>query len=195
MSLSDAGESFILSDSQKRELLKLARASVRAAADGVLPRVPPTEEPENSVMHVRAGVFVTLYSPDGKLRGCIGFVEGEHPLRETVSRAAVGAAIRDPRFSPVHPDEVENLELSISLLSPAEDVEDPGEIEVGRDGLIVRKGFRQGLLLPQVAAERGWDRERFLQETCRKAGLPLDAWREEGSRLRRFTAVVLEDRE
>jgi AmmeMemoRadiSam system protein A len=103
---------------------------------------------------------------------------------------AQAAALRDPRFSPVTEDELDELELEISVLTPIQEVKDINSIEVGKDGLIIRRGNFQGLLLPQVASEYGWDRETFLAQTCRKAGLPLDAWKLEDTEISAFRAEV-----
>jgi AmmeMemoRadiSam system protein A len=105
----------------------------------------------------------------------------------------VSAALRDPRFPPVRPDELESLHLEISVMSPIVPVTNVEEIEVGRDGLIISRGGAAGLLLPQVASEYGWDRETFLSQTCRKAGLPADAWRAPGTRIERFSAEVFSE--
>jgi len=126
----------------------------------------------------------------GSLRGCIGYVEAIKPLVVTVSEMAAAAALRDPRFPPVGPDELDQLELEISVMSPIFKVTDTSEIQTGLHGLIVRRGAYQGLLLPQVATEYGWDRETFLSHTCRKAGLPPEAWKMEGTEISAFTAEV-----
>jgi AmmeMemoRadiSam system protein A len=135
-----------------------------------------------------SGAFVTLTERD-ELRGCIGYPESEEPLARVVAQCAAAAAVSDPRFPPVEPDEVGHLHLEISVLGPITAITDPGDVVVGRDGLIVQHGFRRGLLLPQVATDWGWDRETFLSQTCLKAGLPPDAWRH-GAQLFRFEAEV-----
>jgi AmmeMemoRadiSam system protein A len=136
-----------------------------------------------------SGCFVTLYGPGGRLRGCIGFIEAVKPLWEVVQQAAVGAALRDTRFAPVSERELPDIRLDVSLLSPAEPME-PEQVVPGRHGLIVEADGRRGLLLPQVASERGWDRETFLSQTCVKAGLPPDRWKRPGLLLSAFTAEV-----
>jgi AmmeMemoRadiSam system protein A len=137
----------------------------------------------------RRGAFVTL-TRGGRLRGCIGFVTAQRPLLETVREAARAAAFHDPRFPPVRASELPEIRLEISVLEPPRPVSDLAEIQVGRHGLIVRRGPRSGLLLPQVAEEYGWDRETFLSHTCAKAGLPEDSWREAGTQLEIFGAEV-----
>jgi len=138
----------------------------------------------------KCGAFVTLHERSGALRGCIGYVEAIKPLLQTVIEMAVACSSRDPRFNPVTPDELEDLDLEISVITPLEEVQRPDDIVVGRDGLMIKKGAHSGLLLPQVAAELGWDRHRFLEETCRKAGLDRDAWKQEDARIFAFSAQV-----
>ena len=133
------------------------------------------------------GAFVTL-KKHGQLRGCIGRLIAEGPLYLTVQRVAMEAAVNDARFPPVTPDELPEIEIEISVLSPLEPVEDISQIEVGKHGLLIVKGGHQGVLLPQVATEQGWDRKEFLRGVCRKAGLPEDAWKD--AKLYIFTAEV-----
>jgi AmmeMemoRadiSam system protein A len=174
----------MLNDEQKKTLLRAARASLEAAVNGQA-HYPTTEDP----MLLRpAAAFVSLHL-QGELRGCIGTLEAAKPLLDTVVQMAREAALSDSRFSPVAPKEVPELHLEISVLTPAEPVTDPSEIEIGVHGLIVEQGRRRGLLLPQVAPEWGWDREELLEHTCLKAGLPRDAWRR-GASLRKFRAEV-----
>ena len=153
-----------------------------------------TVDIESSDLHTACGAFVTL-NERGRLRGCIGHVRGDVPLRQTDAEMAVQAALHDPRFPSVTKEEVESLEIEISVLSPLTEVKDVSEIVVGRDGLIIQEGARSGLLLPQVATEYGWDRETFLEHTCRKAGLPEGCWRREGVVILRFSAEVFNERE
>lgn len=147
----------------------------------------------------RFGVFVTLNRVENGahiLRGCIGFPYPVMPLAEAVVEAALGAAFEDPRFHPVSEGEMEHIAVEVSVLTPPEviKVEDPSKypekIVIGRDGLIVGRGARRGLLLPQVAVEWSWDAEEFLTNCCLKAGLPPDAWLERGTEVSRFQAVI-----
>ncbi|NHZ45701.1 AmmeMemoRadiSam system protein A [Nitratidesulfovibrio liaohensis] len=133
--------------------------------------------PPPGVLHRSLGAFVT-FKKDGHLRGCIGSMVGDGPLYLTVARMARAAAFEDPRFPPVTAAEAPSLELDISVLGPLTRCPDPSLVRVGRHGLLVRQGYRSGVLLPQVPVEWGWDRETFLAQTCRKAGLPSDAWRD-----------------
>jgi AmmeMemoRadiSam system protein A len=165
-------------------LLAYARRCVEAAARGEAPPPLPDPPPE---LQVRGAAFVTLRSA-GELRGCIGHTEAARPLWESVREMAEAAATRDPRFEPVRRDEPVQVELS--LLSPMVRIR-PDEVQVGLHGLYLKWGPHAGLLLPQVAVEWRWDRERFLAETCRKAGLPHDEWRNPAVELWAFTAEKL----
>jgi AmmeMemoRadiSam system protein A len=156
--------------------------------DGVRPRVD--ESSLDPVLIRPSGAFVSLHTHEGDLRGCIGSIHPVAPLCHAVSANAINAAFRDPRFYPLEREELPRIHIEISVMSPIEAVTDPEAIEVGRDGLIVSRGGRAGLLLPQVATEYGWDRETFLAQTCGKAGLPPDAWRRPDCRIERFSAEV-----
>jgi AmmeMemoRadiSam system protein A len=178
----------MLTDSQRRILLTIARDSIRTAFARQPYDVGAAEgDPE---LTRPSGSFVTLNERGGELRGCIGSIVAVQPLHESVASNARAAAFRDPRFYPLTPAELDGVHLEISVLGPIERVIDPNTIEVGRDGLIVSRGGSAGLLLPQVAVEWEWDRETFLAQTCVKAGLPSTAWREPGTKLEKFTAEV-----
>ena len=160
-----------LSEADRRSLLELAR---RAVTEAVSFHTPAGGVPRTGLFAERRGVFVTLHVR-GRLRGCIGVIEAYEPLGEAVAKCAAGAALHDPRFSPVRAEEVPNLQIEISLLSPPELIL-PENIEIGTHGLLISRGAKRGLLLPQVAVEHKLGRQQFLEETCRKAGLPADAW-------------------
>lgn len=177
-----------LAEEHGRILLSVAR---QALAEVVAGRGLPDAAELSGALVERAGAFVTL-RVRGSLRGCIGQVEAERPLVRTVAECAAAAALEDPRFPPVSPPELDSLDIEISVLSPPFDI-NPLEIEVGRHGLLISSGFQRGLLLPQVAVEWQWDSLRFLAETCRKAGLPADAWRR-GARVQGFTTQVFIER-
>jgi AmmeMemoRadiSam system protein A len=136
------------------------------------------------------GVFTTIYL-HGHLRGCVGYVSAVAPLYLAVAETARAAAFEDTRFPAVTREEARGLQVSLSVLSPAREM-DPAQVEIGRHGLLISLHGRRGLLLPQVATEHGWDRVTFLQETCYKAGLPPDAW-QHGARVEAFTAEVFSD--
>jgi AmmeMemoRadiSam system protein A len=175
-----------LSPDEKQILRDLARTTIENTSKGAeIASVSTASEKLNG----RYGAFVTIYKK-GMLRGCIGSLEPSGPLHKTVAEMAKAAACRDPRFRPVSADELQYIELEISVLTPLKEIKDPEEIVVGLHGLVVSKGHRSGLLLPQVAAERGWGRVTFLEETCRKAGLPKDAWMEKDARILIFSADI-----
>jgi AmmeMemoRadiSam system protein A len=182
-----------LSEAARRHLLALAR---RAIASHLAGEPAPDDDlgAQRAELERRCGAFVTLTSPDGALRGCVGMPEPIYRLYEAVPRAAVAAAVHDRRFPPVDAAELAGLRLDVSVLGPLQPIA-PAEIEVGVHGLVVRCDGRSGLLLPQVAAERGWDRERLLDETCRKAGLAAGTWRRADCELMGFTAAVFGDEE
>lgn len=176
-----------LNDEQRKTLLRIARQSIAAVLDG---RSHDWKaEDVDETLRQPAGAFVTL-TRDGDLRGCIGSIRAVEPLYKAVASSAISAAFRDPRFQPLAPGELEQLELEISVMGPIEQVTNIEEIVVGRDGLIISRGHHAGLLLPQVATEYGWDRQTFLEHTCRKAGLPPDAWRAQDCRIEKFSAFV-----
>ena len=159
---------------QKKRLIAIARNSINEIISNK--KVLQVEE-NDPVLMQRRGAFVTI-KIDGRLRGCIGRIIGDVPLAKIINEMAVEAATSDPRFPALTPEELEKIELEISVLSPLKKIDDIKEIKVGVHGLIIRKAFFSGLLLPQVAAEYKWTREEFLQQTCLKAGLPKDAWKD-----------------
>jgi AmmeMemoRadiSam system protein A len=170
---------------QQQSLLTLARAALTAA---VAERRVALPDAVDTAFHAPLGAFVTL-TIDGELRGCIGYPEPLFPLYETIVRAAASAALQDPRFPPVSPRELPEINIEVSVLSPLAPIAAEA-VEVGTHGLVIERGTRRGLLLPQVPAEYGWTREEFLGYTCRKAGLPGDAWRDPDAKLFGFTAEV-----
>ena len=178
----------MLTSTERAALLRLARDTIAAHLAGSAP--PPPVDLSDPGAH--SGAFVTLHA-GGELRGCIGHPGSSKPLDDVVGVCAVAAATDDPRFPSLTAAELPDVEVEISVLTPIRPVDDVGEIEVGRDGLIVQDGFRRGLLLPQVATEHKWDRDTFLSHTCLKAGLRPDAWRT-GARISRFQAEVFSER-
>jgi AmmeMemoRadiSam system protein A len=180
---------------QRRILLRIAHEAILS----VLERRPfPEVPPLLPALSDPRGVFTTLYLRGDlpgdlgrQLRGCVGYAVPIAPLYCAVAETARAAAFEDSRFSPVTKEEALKLEVSLSVLSRLFPIH-PEEVEVGRHGLVISLGARRGLLLPQVAVEHGWDRETFLEQTCRKAGLPLDAWRKAAT-VEAFTAEVFAD--
>jgi AmmeMemoRadiSam system protein A len=150
----------------------------------------PLSRPDSDALRQERGAFVTLKRDDA-LRGCIGSLVGQRPLYLEVQRSAVMAALDDSRFPPVTADELSELDIEISVLGPLEPVADVTAIQVGIHGLLIVDENNQGVLLPQVPVEQGWDQDEFLVQICRKANLPDDAW--QSSQLYRFTAQVFEE--
>ena len=175
------------SDADRRALLEFARLAIAAHVG----RAAPPPIPECEAATTIGGAFVTIHK-DGRLRGCIGHIESDLARGAVVARCAIQSCSADPRFPPVDASELPYLTLELSLLGPLEPIGGIDQIEVGRHGLVVEDGWNRGLLLPQVASEWSWDRETFIAQTCRKAGLPADAWRS-GAKLWRFEAEVFGD--
>lgn len=167
-------------------LLKLAHEAIESACEN---RTPQFAVPGAHLREPR-GVFTTLYL-NGELRGCVGYVFPVMPLYQAVVETARAAASQDTRFHPVSPQEAPQLQISLSVLSGLKPIE-PERIEIGRHGLVVTMAGHRGLLLPQVPVEHHWDLATFLEQTCRKAGLPTDAWKA-GAFLEAFTAEVFGD--
>ena len=169
----------MLTEAQGRQLLEIARRSVVSYITGGV-RYNAENDADfakmDDALRQPCGAFVTLHRM-GHLRGCIGLIEGVRPLWQAVEEMAVAAAVEDPRFKPVTPEETGELDIEISVLSPLTQIGSLREIEIGRHGLLIRKGRHAGLLLPQVATEHNWELEEFLRNTCYKAGINPDAWK------------------
>lgn len=173
----------------------------REVVESTVADEPGVPEPAavDDVFEAERGVFVTL-EKRGELRGCIGRPYPEQPALRAIREAASDAATQDPRFSPVSPSELESITVEVSLLTAPEVIdvgatEIPKRVQVGRDGLIVRRGERRGLLLPQVPVDQGWGTEEFLDQTSRKAGLPMGSWRDPDVNVERFTAEIFAETE
>jgi AmmeMemoRadiSam system protein A len=182
-----------LTSDERTFLRELAWRAVSAAARGEAAPVPEAVArecrlPLSERLREPRGAFVTLHEAE-HLRGCIGLIEGRLPLVCAVTDNARAAAVDDPRFPPVTPDELSNITIEVSALTPLRAVDGPAGIELGRHGILLQKQGRQAVFLPQVATEQGWDLPTTLAHLCRKAGLPADAWRE-GARLLVFEAEV-----
>jgi len=175
-----------LTVSDKKYLLETARNTIAAKIHN---QPSPEDIPDSKTLRDKRGAFVTL-KIGGNLRGCIGMIRAARPLYETVREMALAAAFDDPRFEALTPAEVEKISLEISALSPLVRVRDLNDIEVGRDGLMIRLDFHSGLLLPQVATEHNWDKTTFLEQTCLKAGLPKNIYKDKNAEIYRFTADV-----
>jgi hypothetical protein len=182
---------FSLTDPEKRELLALARKSVEYVVQQKEVYVPPASS--SKTLNQERGAFVTL-TESGDLRGCIGYTSAIKPLYMTVRDTATHAALHDPRFRPVSAEELPHLEYEISVLSPLRRVTDIQQIKVGEHGLLMKNGDSEGLLLPQVPVEQNWDRQTFLEQTCAKARMGTNCWKDEDTDIFSFTAVVFNER-
>jgi AmmeMemoRadiSam system protein A len=178
------------SDADRALLLKIAREAIAAHLNPEFRFA--ISNLQSAILARPGGAFVTIHKR-GDLRGCIGHVEPLEPLGQVVPRCAVSAASSDPRFPPMAPDELDAVDIEISLLEPLEPVAGAQDILVGRHGLVVERGWQRGLLLPQVATEWKWSAEDFLAHTCQKAGLPRDAWKKD-AKIWRFEAEVFGER-
>ena len=181
---------FVLSDDEKRELLRISRATLREHF--YTGRIPPGK-PHRDSLTAEAGAFVTLHK-NGELRGCIGTQQETTALFRTVQEMTIAAALRDPRFSPVEEDEIDEIEIEVSVLGNHREVSDPDAITIGTHGVSVTQGENRGVLLPQVAVENGWDAAEFLARVCAKAGLAEDAWKSDDTQVEAFTAQVFNDK-
>lgn len=181
-----------LNEDDQKELLWLARKTLEEYLKyGKYEDYVPVSEN----LYRNFGAFVTLTTKDGKLRGCIGHITADKPLYKVVQEMAVAAAVQDPRFPPLSLDELNNVEIEISVLSPLSKVESPSEIEIGRHGILVKKGFATGLLLPQVAVEWGFDREEFIRQALFKAGLSPEDAMSNDTEIYIFTAQVFSEKQ
>ena len=180
-----------LNSSEKKKLLDIARNAIETfVKTGKAPDVTV----DDARLSEAEGAFVTIRK-HGALRGCIGNIIGQEPLYKTIRDMAVAAASQDPRFTPVTVSELNDIDLEISVLSKPRRVKDASEIQLGREGVIVSQGNRQGVFLPQVASETGWSKEEFLAQLCsQKAGLPPDAWKDPATSLYVFTADVFSEK-
>lgn len=174
---------------ERDELLRVAREAIEAHFKDS----PPFEPVINSDrLKEKRGAFVTLHDKKHCLRGCIGTFMSDRPLYNTIKEMAVQAAFHDPRFFPLEKEELKDIHIEISVLSPLKEIGDVDEIEIGRHGIYIVKGLRCGTLLPQVAVECCWDRRQFLEGTCSKAGIPPDGWKE-GARILTYSAQIFSE--
>jgi uncharacterized protein len=176
-----------LSEQQRGTLLDLAYQTI---VQYLKTQDIPAVRPADPQLAQAAGAFVTL-SRHGDLRGCVGHIVADMPLYQVVQQMAVSAAVYDMRFAPITLAEMDDIEIEISVLSPLERVTNVEEIEIGKHGLLITRGGHRGLLLPQVASERGWNRETFLEALCDKADLPPGSWKHNAT-LQRFTALIFD---
>ena len=180
-----------LTDEEKEELMDIAKESIRCA---VLGEEIPDFNIRSEKLKENRGGFVTI-KKEGNLRGCIGYSFPVDNLYKVISEVAVSAALHDPRFPALSEDELDDIDIDISVLSLLEEVSDVNEIEVGKHGLLIERGGFKGLLLPQVAIEYDCDRIKFLEQTCYKAGLDKDAWKEPDTVIKKFSAEVFGEKD
>jgi AmmeMemoRadiSam system protein A len=172
--------------------LALVEIARRAISSAIVEKCLPDFPPYPAALSERRGAFVSLYR-GGNLRGCVGQVENPGPLADVVARSAINAALYDPRFPQISAGEIASLEIEISVLTAPERIL-PEAVVAGRHGLLVVRGSFRGLLLPQVAAERNWSSQRLLEETCMKAGMERDAWRDPATEVFGFNAEIFSEK-
>jgi AmmeMemoRadiSam system protein A len=181
-----------LAEREKQLLLQLARSALTLGVTADAGNKPLLQDcPNEDFLQQPAGAFVTLHRR-GRLRGCVGQLPGRDSLAEVVAHCARSAALSDSRFEPVQAAELSEIEIEVSVLSALEDVTLEA-IEAGKHGLVVSQGRQRGVLLPQVATQFNWPAPRFLEETCMKAGLERDAWKDPATRVQAFTAEVFSE--
>ncbi|HNV36087.1 MAG TPA: AmmeMemoRadiSam system protein A [Rectinema sp.] len=179
---------FAISPEDQKKLLNYARLTIHASLKGEKEIDPP-----HLSTSLKCGAFVTV-KKNGSLRGCIGRIQGDANLPSTIKQMALAAAFEDPRFPPLHEEELPLIEIEITLLSPLYPIS-PEEIVIGKHGLLIYANGRSGILLPQVPIEFGWDKETFLEQLCWKAGLPSNIWKSPLARLYGFEGFVFSESE
>jgi AmmeMemoRadiSam system protein A len=179
-----------LARDEKTQLLKIARQAIEAKIN----KRPPLDFDLSCFpkLSEKCGAFVTL-TKDKDLRGCIGLVKGTRPLYQVVRDMAQAAATQDPRFRPIHKDELATLHIEISVLSTPRRISSPRSIKIRKHGILIKQDTQQGLLLPQVAARNRWNRATLLENACIKAGLPKEAWQNKQVEIYVFNAQVFEE--
>ncbi len=185
---------FSLTAEEKRALCDLARWGILRGFSGKRPDGADVPEPPAGVLHQPLGSFVTL-KIRGRLRGCIGTIIPQEPLYRNAARMSHASAFQDSRFPPLKREELDELEIELSVLGPITPCPDPEKVEVGRHGLLLRLGGRSGVFLPKVPLEQGWDRAAYLENLCRKAGLPPGSWKEPQAQLFWYEALVFSEKD
>ncbi|MGA1847427.1 AmmeMemoRadiSam system protein A [Deferribacter abyssi] len=178
-----------LSEESRKYLLGVARRSIEYKFCKKL--FEPKDIPHE--LNFQSGCFVSLHDKNKNLKGCIGNFRNDINIVFNVRDMAIEAAFNDPRFTSIRQDELENINIEISVLTPMQQVKDIEEIVVGKDGLYVVKGFFSGVLLPQVAVQHGWNKYEFLSYTCMKAGLPFDEWKKTDVNIYKFQAIIFDE--
>ena len=180
-----------LSEDDKETLMNIARTTIEHRVKG---EALTEFEVDSPILKENRGAFVTIHK-QGRLRGCIGYIQAIKPLYVTIQEMAEAAALNDHRFPPVSPEELDALDLEISVLTPLQEIKDVDEIEVGKHGIVLKKGYHQGVFLPQVATEQGWDRTTFLNEICFKAGIhDKNCWKDEDAEIFIYSAEVFKEK-
>jgi AmmeMemoRadiSam system protein B/AmmeMemoRadiSam system protein A len=180
-----------LSEDDRETLLNIARSTIEHRVKG---EAVPEFDVASPILKENRGAFVTIHKQGG-LRGCIGYIQAIKPLYMTIQEMAEAAALNDHRFPPVSPEELDALDLEISVLTPLRKISEVNEIETGKHGIVLKKGYHQGVFLPQVATEQGWDRTTFLNEICFKAGIrDKNCWKEKDAEIFIFSAEVFKER-
>ena len=178
-----------LTQEEKMTLLSIAKTAIESRIKN---QSLSKFDIRSDTLREKRGAFVTLHK-HGSLRGCIGNIHGNKPLYMTIEEMAICSAFNDPRFKPVTEEEINDLDIEISVLTPLRKIDDVEEIQVGKHGIYIEKGYCSGLLLPQVATECRWDRTTFLEQTCNKAGLPKSAWKDKDTRIYIFSADIFSE--
>ena len=175
---------------EKKLLIETARETIMAKLAGR----KPVYKPHSETLEKKLGAFVTIHKK-GELRGCIGHLVGIRPLYVTIREMALASAFDDPRFPPLEKKELSEIDIEISVLSPMTKIRSIEEIQTGLHGIYIRKDLRSGTLLPQVAAEQGWDREEFIGYACIKAGLDRNSWKDDATEIFTYTAIVFGEKD
>ena len=185
------GKEEMFNEVQKKKLLGIARQTI---ADYVTSGRTADFNEDDPQLNIKRGAFVTLHK-DGKLRGCIGSFTSNEPIYKLISKMAIESATGDPRFSPVTKEEINSIDIEISVLTEPELIDDWRKIRLGVDGVIIRRGFSSGVFLPQVATETGWDLETFLSQLCwQKAGIPADSYKDPNTKIYTFQAFIFSEK-
>lgn len=181
----------MFTDRDKILLLKIARETIESRLNDLLGK---TYTIKSESLKKKSGAFVTIYYK-GNLRGCVGYISDTKQLHRVVREMAIAAAFNDDRFQKLTKEEFEDIKIEISVISPFKTIENTKEIEIGKHGLVIMHGWNSGLLLPQVAIRNKWDRKKFLEETCNKAGLHKDMYKDHTTTIQTFTAEIIKEEE
>ena len=182
----------IFTNEEKQEILAFIRATIDSKFKKTDVRALGKMDGKMAEL---GSCFVTLHKADGALRGCIGNIIADEALGENIAHNAINSAFGDPRFPKLAEEELTDVEIEISVLTPARPIAEPEDFIIGEHGIILQCRGRSAVFLPQVAPEQGWGREDTLTNLCYKAGLPFRAWQSEDANLSVFTAIVFSEKE